>query len=118
MQGGKAKCQPTVKLVFELEYQSWINDFAQTACDCKAPLAAAAFRPRSLPMKLRTRKFLGTLFTLVWIVTYALVMMAVGGVFVLGKGVAAELAFYIVGGLAWLPVEMAIIRWMSRPDLT
>ena len=67
-------------------------------------------------MKLRTRKFLGTLLTLLWIVTYALVMMAVGGVFILGKGNTAELAFYVIAGLAWLPVEMAIIRWMSRPD--
>ena len=67
-------------------------------------------------MNLRTRKFLGTLLTLLWIVTYALIMMAVGGVFILGKGTTAELAFYVIAGLAWLPVEMAIIRWMSRPD--
>ncbi|MEP6826711.1 MAG: DUF2842 domain-containing protein [Aestuariivirga sp.] len=67
-------------------------------------------------MNLRTRKFLGTLLTLLWVVTYALIMMAVGGVFILGKGTTAEVAFYVIAGLAWLPVEMAIIRWMSRPD--
>ena len=48
---------------------------------------------------------------------YSLVMMAFGGVFILGHGRLFELAFYIVGGLAWLPVEMAIIKWMSKPDL-
>ena len=104
------------RLDFESKFQSLASDIAQSACDRKALLAAAAFRPRSLQMKLRTRKFLGTLLTLLWIVTYALVMMAVGGVFILGKGATAELAFYVIGGLAWLPVEMAIIRWMSRPD--
>ncbi|MDE2384221.1 MAG: DUF2842 domain-containing protein [Alphaproteobacteria bacterium] len=67
-------------------------------------------------MKLRTRKFFGILLTLAFVTIYALVVMAVGGVFIVGKGVVAELAFYVVGGLAWLPVEMAIIRWMSRPD--
>ena len=67
-------------------------------------------------MKLRMRKFVGILLTLSWVVGYCLVMMAVGGVFILGKGVLAEIAFYMIGGLAWIPVEMAIIRWMSRPD--
>ena len=67
-------------------------------------------------MTLRTRKFIGMLLTLAWIASYSLVMMAIGGVFILDKGVAAELAFYVIAGLAWLPVEMAIIRWMSRPD--
>lgn len=47
---------------------------------------------------------------------YSLVMMAFGGVFILGHGRIFELAFYVIGGLAWLPVEMAIIKWMSRPD--
>lgn len=69
-------------------------------------------------MKLRARKFVGMLLTLAWVLSYSLVMMAIGGVFILGKGMLAEIGFYLVGGLAWLPVEMAIIRWMSRPDPT
>ena len=67
-------------------------------------------------MKLRTRKFVGMLLTLAWLTSYALVMMAIGGVFILGKGAVAEIVFYVVAGLAWLPVEMWIIRWMSKPD--
>ena len=43
-------------------------------------------------------------------------MMAVGGHWVVGRGMALELAFYILAGAGWLPVVMAIIRWMSRPD--
>ena len=67
-------------------------------------------------MKLRARKFVGILLTLTWVISYSLVMMAIGGIFILGKGMAVEIAFYLIGGLAWLPVEMVIISWMSRPD--
>ena len=66
-------------------------------------------------MTLRTRKFIGILLTLSWIMAYSLIVMAFGGVFILGKGTAVEVAFYVLGGLAWLPVEMSIIRWMSKP---
>jgi hypothetical protein len=67
-------------------------------------------------MKLRTRKAIGTFLTVIWITVYSLVAMAVGGILVLGRGMALELPFYIIAGLAWLPVEMWIIKWMSRPD--
>lgn len=68
-------------------------------------------------MKIRTRKFIGIILTVGFMAIYSLVMMAFGGVFILGHGRLFELAFYIIGGLAWLPVEMAIIKWMSKPDL-
>lgn len=67
-------------------------------------------------MNIRTRKAIGTISVVVFIVIYALVMMAVGGEFAVGRGSAVELAFYVVAGLLWLPVVMAIIRWMVRPD--
>lgn len=67
-------------------------------------------------MTIRTRKFIGTFAMLFWLVLYALVVMAVGGQFVVGHGILMELPFYILAGVAWLPVAMIIIRWMSRPD--
>lgn len=67
-------------------------------------------------MNIRTRKAIGTFATVAFIIAYALVMMAVGGILVVGRGMAVELPFYIVAGAGWLPVVMAIIRWMSRPD--
>jgi Protein of unknown function (DUF2842) len=67
-------------------------------------------------MTLRSRKALGTLATVVWLVLYSLIAMAMGGAWVVGRGVFAELTFYVVAGVAWIPVEMLIIRWMSRPD--
>jgi hypothetical protein len=67
-------------------------------------------------MKLRARKALGTFLTVVWLTIYSLLMMAVGGILVIGRGIALELPFYIVAGLGWVPVEMWIIKFMSRPD--
>ena len=69
-------------------------------------------------MNIRTRKAIGTFATVAFIIIYALVMMAVGGMVVVGRGMAFELPFYIVAGAGWLPVVMVIIRWMSRPDAT
>jgi len=67
-------------------------------------------------MKLRTRKAFGILLTVIFLVVYSLIAMAFGGVFILGKGQVAEIMYYVIAGLAWLPVEMAIIKWMSKPD--
>jgi Protein of unknown function (DUF2842) len=67
-------------------------------------------------MKLRTRKAIGTMLTVIWLTAYSLVMMAIGGILVLGRGMALELPFYIIAGLGWVPVEMWIIKWMSKPD--
>jgi len=67
-------------------------------------------------MNIRSRKAIGTIATVLFIVAYALVMMAVGGMLVVGRGIAFELPFYVVAGAGWLPVVMALIRWMSKPD--
>ena len=67
-------------------------------------------------MRQRTRKFIGTLATVGFLVVYSLVAMAVGGQLVVGRGFALELPFYVVAGTLWLPVVMGLIHWMSRPD--
>ncbi len=67
-------------------------------------------------LKLRTRKFIGTVATIVFLIIYSLAAMAVGGQWIVGRGLFVELPFYILAGLLWLPVVMAIVKWMSRPD--
>lgn len=67
-------------------------------------------------MKQRTRKFIGTFGTVFFLAVYSLVFMAIGGMVVVGRGIAFELPFYIVAGLLWVPAAMVIIRWMARPD--
>jgi hypothetical protein len=82
----------------------------------KRPLAAPLPCPNKHPMNIRTRKAIGIIATLLWLTVYALVTMALGGQYVVGGGLAAELLFYVLAGVAWIPVAMLIIRWMSRPD--
>ncbi len=67
-------------------------------------------------MKIRTRKAIGIILSVSFLTIYSLVAMAFGGVFIVGKGQIAEILFYVIAGLAWLPIEMVIITWMSKPD--
>ncbi len=66
-------------------------------------------------MTQRSRKFLGTLATIGFLIVYCLVAMAIGGQLIIGRGLMFELPFYVIAGALWLPPVMAIIRWMSRP---
>ncbi len=66
-------------------------------------------------MRLRTRKFIGVLATVSFMIVYSLVAMAVGAVWLGPRPAWLQLAYYIAAGLAWLPPVMLIIRWMSRP---
>jgi hypothetical protein len=68
-------------------------------------------------MKLRTRKAVGTFATILFLIVYALILMVLGGKYVVGYGTFVEMPFYLLAGLGWLPCVMAIIRWMSRPDI-
>lgn len=67
-------------------------------------------------MTQRARKLIGTFGSVFFLIAYSLVAMAVGGQLVVGRGLVFELLFYAAAGVLWLPVVMAIIRWMSRPD--
>ena len=67
-------------------------------------------------MKIRQRKSIGTVVTIVFLVIYALVAMAIGGRYVVGYGPAIELIAFILLGVGWIPAAMLLIRWMSRPD--
>jgi hypothetical protein len=67
-------------------------------------------------MSVRSRKALGLLAWLLFMVIYCLIAMAIGGQYVVGRGLAVELPFYIIAGIGWLPVVMLLVRWMSRPN--
>ncbi len=67
-------------------------------------------------MKLRQRKFIGILATIVFLIVYALVAMAIGGIYVVGYGWGVELPAFVLLGIGWVPVAMVLIRWMAKPD--
>jgi hypothetical protein len=66
-------------------------------------------------MTIRTRKAVGLLLWLLFMVVYCLIAMAVGGQYVVGRGLLVELPYYVLAGIGWIPVVMLIVRWMSRP---
>ena len=51
-----------------------------------------------------------------FLIIYALIAMAVAGDLVVGRGIFVELPVYALLGIAWLPVSMLLIKWMSRPE--
>jgi hypothetical protein len=66
-------------------------------------------------MTLRQRKFIGMVAIVAFLIIYCLIAMAIGGMVAVGLPALLEISFFIVAGMAWLPVVMFIIRWMSRP---
>jgi predicted membrane channel-forming protein YqfA (hemolysin III family) len=69
-----------------------------------------------MAMRRRTRKFLGTLFMLVFVCVYALVAMALAQGRVQAAPKLVQMVFYVVVGLAWILPLLPLIRWMERPD--
>ena len=64
----------------------------------------------------RTRKFIGTLVFVTYLVVYCLIAMAVGAQYLAESHGAWMFAFYATAGLAWLPGAMLIIWWMARAE--
>lgn len=67
-------------------------------------------------MTIRMRKLVGSIALLLFLTVYALLMVAVAIVLQVNSSKLVELAFYIVGGLAWVIPAGVLIRWMQRPD--
>lgn len=67
-------------------------------------------------MDIRTRKLIGTIVLLIFLALYALVVMAAAIVLQVNDSKWVELAFYIIGGLAWVIPAALLVRWMVRPD--
>jgi len=67
-------------------------------------------------MKRRTRKFLGTIVMLVFVVIYALLVMVLAQPVLNGAGKFVEALFYLIAGLAWILPLMPLIKWMDRLD--
>lgn len=69
-------------------------------------------------MTIRKRKLVGAILLLVFLAVYALAAMMAAAVLQVGGSKLAEIVYYPVAGLAWLPPAMWLIKWMQRPDAT
>ncbi|GBE42747.1 MAG TPA: DUF2842 domain-containing protein [Rhizobiales bacterium] len=67
-------------------------------------------------MKIRTRKFVGTVTLILFLTTYSLVAMAFAASRVVGLSPIVEAVFFLVAGLVWVIPAGILIRWMQRPD--
>ena len=67
-------------------------------------------------MRMRTRKLLGTIALLIFVIVYALVAMMVAIALQVNASKFTEVIYYVVAGLAWVFPAGAIIWWMQKPD--
>ena len=68
-------------------------------------------------MRQSTRKFIGVIIAPLFLIVYVLIMMVFGAALAARDvGFWGKLAYHAFAGVAWLPVVMLIIKWMSRPD--
>jgi hypothetical protein len=66
-------------------------------------------------MPIRTRKLLGTIALLIFIMVYVLLAMSVAVVLqVRGVGPLGELAYYTIAGLIWVLPAGLIVQWMAK----
>ena len=67
-------------------------------------------------MRIRTRKFLGTIALLVLVVVWSLLGMAVAQMPWLAASGLYQAIFYVVAGLGWVLPAVPIVSWMAKPD--
>jgi hypothetical protein len=67
-------------------------------------------------MRRSTRKFIGAVAMLVFVMAYALAVMVIAQGRVHDASTTAQAVFYLVAGMAWILPLMPLIRWMERPD--
>jgi hypothetical protein len=69
-------------------------------------------------MPVRLRKFIGAILLITFVVTWALVAMALAQAPAIKANGVIEVIYYVVAGLAWVLPAIPLVRWMSRPDAT
>lgn len=68
-------------------------------------------------MNIRTRKLVGTIVLLGFLIVYSLLALAVAVVLQVNEAnKLAELAYYAIAGMLWVLPAAALISWMGRPD--
>ncbi len=65
---------------------------------------------------MRTRKLVGTIVLLVFLILYAFLAMMAAIVLQVRANKFVEVLYYFVAGLAWLPPAAWVIWWMQKPD--
>lgn len=67
-------------------------------------------------MRLRTRKLVGTILLLGFLIAYSWAAVAVGAGRIALAPPLAQFAYFLTAGLLWVSPAGFLIRWMQRPD--
>ena len=67
-------------------------------------------------MRKRTRKLLGTIGIVAFVIVYAPIAMALAESRILEAPQAVQILAYIALGIAWIFPLVPVIRWMEKPD--
>jgi hypothetical protein len=67
-------------------------------------------------MSVRTRKLIGTVVLLLFLMLYAWVVVAISVGQITEAPGYAQFAYFLVAGLLWVIPAGLLIRWMQRPD--
>ena len=67
-------------------------------------------------MPRRTRKLIGTIAILAFVLAYGPLAMALAESRIVEAPKLVQTAAYLVLGLAWILPVLPLIRWMERPD--
>jgi hypothetical protein len=68
------------------------------------------------PMRIRTRKLIGTVALLALVSIWALLAMGFAQMLALSSNRLLEIAYYVIAGVGWVLPAMPLISWMSRPE--
>ena len=67
-------------------------------------------------MTARTRKLIGTVALLIFLMLYAWIAAAIGSGRITEAHWILQLAYFLVAGLLWVLPAAILIRWMQQPD--
>ena len=67
-------------------------------------------------MRKRTRKLVGTVGMVAFVIVYAPIAMALAESRILEAPQPVQILAYVVLGIAWIFPLMPLIRWMEKPD--
>lgn len=67
-------------------------------------------------MRMRTRKLIGTVLLILFVLIYFAVAVEVSTIWLANKSGLVQLVGYVIGGFLWIFPAGIIIKWMSRPD--
>jgi len=60
------------------------------------------------------KRLIGTILLVTWVIVYAIVAVTIGDMKLPGQDRWVQVVYFLVAGLAWVPVAGWLITWMHR----